>query len=266
MGMQSRACRPLRPSSTLKSTNGNGPKSEKCKGDNVDGCVVVTGAGRGIGRAICRKFGSTGANVVAASRSTGELGETRTEVEDLGGSCLIRPTDVSRPAEVEALVANAVKHFGYVDALVNCAGVAVSAPMGELSGDDFDRIWQVNMAAVYHACRAVWPGMRMRQSGAIINISSVAAEDPLPGLTVYGASKAWVNALTRALAREGRPLGIAAFAVGPGAVETTMLRDALPDFPKEQALDPMVIAELVYSLTLPSWKYASGQVFYAKKT
>jgi len=99
----------------------------------------------------------------------------------------------------------------------------------------------------------------------IVNISSAASVDPFPGLVAYGGTKAWVNIWSKGLADEGRPLGIRVFAVAPGAVETKMLREAFPDFPADQTLDPMDVADMVFQLSLPECRYASGQTIMVQK-
>jgi len=227
--------------------------------------VVVTGGGRGIGRSVCERFAASGAQVVAAARSPKELDETRAAIEGRQGRCHTRVTDVGSAEEIETLIEETQARFGRIDVLVNNAGVAPQAPIDELEEPLFDTIVLVNVRAVYRGCRAVWPVMRGQGGGVIVNISSVASVDPFPGFTAYGASKAWVNAWTRGLADEGRSVGIRVFAVAPGAVETRMLRDPFPSFPKEQALQPSDVADVVFVLAQPECRYATGQTVFVKK-
>ncbi len=227
--------------------------------------AVVIGGGRGIGRAVCARFAADGAQVVAASRSVDELEQTRAEIERGGGCCHVQPTDVTALGEIDTLIESTVERFGRVDILVNCAGVAPLARIEELHSPLFDKILAVNVSAVYYACRAAWTVMTRQRSGVIVNISSVASVDPFPGFAAYGASKAWVNAWTKALAEEGCGVGIRVFAVAPGAVETKMLRDAFPDFPSDQTLQPTDVAEIVHALCQPACRYATGQVVFARK-
>ncbi len=227
--------------------------------------VVVTGGGRGIGRAICQRFATDGAQVVAASRTPRELAETRDLIEAAGGRCHIQLTDVCQPDDINVLVEGPAGRLGRIDVLVNCAGTAPLSEIEELDPSLFEAVVAVNVTAVYLGCRAVWPVMRKQGGGVIINISSVAAVDPFPGFAAYGAAKAWVNAWTRGLADEGRPVGIRLFAVAPGAVETRMLRDALPSFPADQALQPADVADVVYALAQPECRYATGQTIFVNK-
>ena len=136
--------------------------------------VVVTGGGRGIGRAVCERFAADGAQVVAASRTHGELEQTRQRIESAGGSCQIMPTDVCSAGEVEALIDDVNRRFGRIDVLVNCAGAAPIAKIEALDPKLFDALMAVCVGAVYRGCRAVWPIMRRQGGGVIINFSSVA--------------------------------------------------------------------------------------------
>ena len=99
----------------------------------------------------------------------------------------------------------------------------------------------------------------------IISTSSCASVDPFPGFAAYGASKSWVNAWTKALAEEGRLIGIRVFAVAPGAVETRMLRDAFPEFPSDQTLQPSDVADVVFTVADPTCRHATGQTIFVKK-
>jgi len=226
--------------------------------------VVITGGGRGIGRAVAVRFGAAGAHVVAASRTARELEETRRAVEEVGGRCHVETVDLCAPEEIDGLVENTVSRFGRIDVWVNNAGVAPLDKIEELDPSQFEAIYTVNIRAVYHACRAVWPIMR-KQGGVIVNTSSISAIDPFPGFAAYGASKAWVNAWTKALAEEGRPFDIRVNAVAPGAVETRMLRGAFPNFPKHETLDPSAIANVVFTLAQPDCRFITGQTIVVRK-
>ncbi len=227
--------------------------------------VVVTGGGRGIGRAIGRRFAAAGGQVVAAARSPHELEETRQLIESGGGRCHVEQTDVGALDEIDALIENTRQRFGRIDVLVNNAGVAPLSSIEDLDEPLFETILRVNVYAVYRGCHAVWPIMKQQGGGAIVNISSMASVDPFPGFAAYGAAKAWVSAWTRGLAEEGRPLGIRVYAVAPGAVETRMLRDPFPNFPKDQALQPSDVADVVFALAQPACRYVSGQTVFVKK-
>ena len=226
--------------------------------------VVVTGGGRGIGRSICRRFAAGGAQVIAASRSVNEINETKSLIENAGGRCHVAPTDLSKPLEIQALMDGVVDRYGCVDVLVNCAGVGLLRKIEELDPKSFEAILSVNVIAVYYTCRAVWPIMKAGNGGVIVNISSVASVDPFPGFAAYGASKAWVNTWTKALADEGKEVGIRVYAVAPGAVETQMLRSAFPDYPADETLPPERIAEIVCTMAQPDCEYGNGETVFVK--
>lgn len=227
--------------------------------------AVVTGGGRGIGRAIALRFAESGATVIAAARSPGELEETKRLAEARGGKCHVRVTDLAVADDIAGLVEDTVRAHGRLDVLVNNAGVAPQAGMEQMNAALFEMLYTVNIAAMFHACRAAWPVMKKQGGGVLVNLSSVASVDPFPGFAAYGASKAWVNAWTRGLAEEGRPWGIGVFAVAPGAVDTKMLRDLFPDWPKEQALSPEDVADVVFALARPECRYATGQTVFVRR-
>ncbi len=231
----------------------------------ADQVVVVTGAGRGIGRAVCLRFAADGAQIVAASRTSRELNDTRTLVEKAGGQCDTIPTDMCEADDIAALIETTVSRHQRIDVLVNCAGVAPLSDIEQLEPQLFGLIQTVNMEAIYHASRAVWPVMKAGSGGVIVNISSVASVDPFPGFTAYGASKAWVNAWTVGLADEGRDHGIRVISVAPGAVDTRLLRDVFPDFPHDQVLQPEEVADVVFAMTLPDCEIASGETIFVNK-
>ncbi|MCH7813778.1 MAG: SDR family oxidoreductase [Planctomycetes bacterium] len=230
-----------------------------------DRVVIVTGAGRGIGRAVCRRFAAAGARVVAAARSEDQLAETQDLIEAEGGQCSTMAVDVASSDRLRHLIETIDRRHGRIDVLVNNAGVIACGPVADLSAVEFENMLRVNVAAVFYASKFVWPVMKRQGGGTIVNVSSMAARDPFPTLGTYGACKRWVNGLTRGLADEGKEAGIRVFAVGPGAVWTDMLRDNFPDVPKDQALDPADVAETIFSLCQPAMAHASGQTFYIQK-
>lgn len=230
----------------------------------ADRVVIVTGGGRGIGRAVCVRFAGAGICVVPVARTSSELEETARQVRAAGGNCRPIDADVSKGGDMDGVVARIHdERLGRVEVLVNAAGVAPLAPMNRLDPAVFETILAVNVRGVYHACRAAW-GELCREGGVIVNVSSVAADDPFPGFSAYGASKAWVNAWSRSLAGEGRAAGVRVFSVAPGAVETKMLRDAFPNYPREQTLSPSDVAEVIFALASPACRYASGSVVHVR--
>lgn len=226
---------------------------------------MVTGGGSGIGRAIAVKFAQAGADLVVAGRNQAKLESVAEEVRALGASCEAHVADVSKASDAAEFIEKAVGTFGRLDVLVNNAGNAVLASVEEIDLQAFDAMLAVNASAPVYLSKAAFPVMKRSGGGTIINISSMAAIDPFPGLGAYGASKAFVNILTKALASEGKAHNIRAFAIGPGAVETEMLRESFPDFPKEQTLPTTAIADVTHLLTNPACQYSSGQTIYVSK-
>lgn len=221
--------------------------------------IIVTGAGRGIGRAIARRFGASRANVVAVARNEQELDETRRMVERAGSRCLAVRADVSRTDDVDRVMEEAVEAFARIDGLVNNAGVAALSPIDALEPEQFDALVAGNIRSVFLCCRAVWPSLRESGGGVIVNVSSLAADDPFPGFAAYGATKAFVNTFSRALHAEGAPVGIRVYCVAPGAVDTQMLRGPFPDYPAERTLEPEDVAALIESLFAPAARHIGGQ-------
>jgi len=193
-----------------------------------DKVAIVTGAGRGIGRAIALAFAKEGAEVVLASRTLSQIEETSEKVRALGGRAMAVRADVSKREDVENLVRSAIKEFGRVDILVNNAGV--QGPIGPLVTNDIDNWIQtvhINLIGTFLCCRAVLPGMMERRQGKIINLSGGGATSSRPRFTAYGSSKTAVVRLTEALAEEVKEFNIQVNAISPGAVNTKMLYEVL---------------------------------------
>ncbi len=225
---------------------------------------IVTGAGRGIGRAITLRLARQGANILMVARTQSDLAETARLATDHPCRCIVHEADVTQSGQVDALVAHCERAFGSIDVLVNNAGIAPLASIENTTDDMLATALAVNVSAVVYACRAAWTALS-RSQGTIINLSSMAATDPFPGFAVYGATKAWVNVFTQALAGEGKKVGIKVFAVGPGAVETELLRKNFPGFPAAQTLQPDDIAGAVEWLLDDRCRHMTGQTLYVKK-
>lgn len=226
--------------------------------------VLVTGAGRGIGRAIARRLAAAGANAACVSRNADQIQQTRDLVTQQGGRALAVVGDVSNEADVQRIVEATRATLGPIDVLINNAGFAYLSTLVELQPQAFEHLLSANVRSVYLCTRAAWPDL-VRQRGAVISISSMASFDPFPGLAAYGATKAFVNLYTQGLAVEGAPHGVRAYAVAPGAVETDMLRGAFPEYPVEQTLAPDDVAALVEALLSPACRHISGQTIPINK-
>ncbi len=184
--------------------------------------AIVTGAASGFGEGIARKFVAEGARVVVADRD----GEGADRVAaSLGANAAAVRADVTKAADVEAMVRTAIERFDGLDVLVNNAGMGhLPQPLESLAEADFDRILAVNVKAIYLAAKEVVPRFKAQKKGVILNIASTAGVSPRPNLTWYNASKGWVITATRSMAVELAPHGIRVNALNPVAGETPLLK------------------------------------------
>lgn len=237
-----------------------------------DGKVaVVTGGNAGIGRAAVLAFAAEGARVVLGARREAEGRAVVEEVQRQGGQALFVPTDVTRAADLERLVARAVEAYGRVDVLFNNAGTEVGmGPLVELTEAQWDTSLAVNLKSAWLATRAALPHL-VRSQGAVVNNASVMGLVSGPGLSVYTAAKAGVIGLTRALAVELGKTGVRVNAVAPGLVVTDMAQRV---FGAPEAIQAMVdathpvgrpgrpeeIAEAVLYLASDTARFTTGAV------
>ncbi len=192
--------------------------------------AIVTGAGRGIGRAVAQALAAEGAAVVLASRTRRELADVATALREAGGRALAIPADVASADSVDTLVEQTVAELGRIDLLVTAAGVASFGPLAGTKPRDWDAMLAVNLRGAMLCCRAVLPPMLRQHRGTIINIGSIAARRPIAGCAVYAATKAGLTAFSQVLAEEVRGEGIRVGVVVPGAVDTP-LWDTIPNGP-----------------------------------
>jgi len=215
-----------------------------------DHTVLVTGAGRGIGRSIGLRFAQEGARVALASRTEAELLETARQIEKEGGRSLAIPTDVRSRDAVATSVARAEKELGPIDILVNNAGVFLYRPFLELSPEEWDAVLATNLTGAANFCRAVLPGMVARRRGRIVNVSTVLGMRGDANLAAHSAAKFGLIGLTQSLAREFREHNIAVNAVCPGSVENKLdeMGAAERKEPLQEKLWPRDVAKTVLFL------------------
>lgn len=234
--------------------------------------ALVTGASRGIGRAIALALARSGARLVLASRKAENLAPVAEEIRALGGEVLALPAHTGRMAEVEALVAEAVRAFGRIDIAINNAATNPHfGPTLEADEGQWQKILDVNLVGYWRVAKAVAPVMRSQRRGKILNIASVAGLRPSPGMGLYGVSKAGVLMLTQLLALELAPDNIQVNAIAPGVVRTRfsqvlwetpeIARRILRATPQGRFGEPEEVAHLALFLVSPAADYITGAVF-----
>jgi 2-deoxy-D-gluconate 3-dehydrogenase len=192
--------------------------------------AVVTGASRGIGRAIALGYARAGADVAILARSAGDLEALAVEIRDLGQRSMVVPCDVLRPQEIVDAVATVIADFGKLDILVNNAGGPVfNAPFLDIRPEGFARVLELNLMSVVHFCQVVGRHMVDRRSGSIVNVDSIGATRPAPVTTPYCAAKAAVVNLSQALAQEWGPFCVRVNCLSPGLIRTKINRALVED-------------------------------------
>lgn len=225
--------------------------------------AIVTGGGRGIGRAIALAFAAEGGDVVVASRTLAEVKGVAKEIQSMGHRALAMTVDVSEKKEVEKMVNSAMQQFGKVDIMVNNA--AVQLPIGIVTENDPDQWLKtviINLGGTFLCSRAVLPIMMKRRQGKIINLSGGGATSPRPYFTAYGASKAAVVRFTETLAEEVKEFNIQVNAISPGVVNTKMLKEVLAAGEKAGA-EVDEVKQLLETGTTPPEEAAALAVFLA---
>ena len=214
--------------------------------------ALITGAGRGIGRAIAEAFAEEGATLVLSSRTVSELNETAEEVRARGAEADPVPTDLTDDAQIDALIAHVLERYGGVDILVNNAGVAIHHPIPEIPTEVWDLTMRVNMRAPFLLTRALWTPMVERGGGHIINVSSVSGKWAAASNATYAASKFGIIGFTESLSQAGRRVNILAHALCPGPVATVMRATNNPDEDPASILMPEdIAAAALYLVTQP---------------
>ena len=231
-----------------------------------DKVTIITGGGRGIGKAIAIAYAAEGARVVIAARSSEQLDEVATEITAQGGEVLAVPTDLRIREEVETLVQKTVAHFGRIDVLVNNAGINPRGLFLDSTDEEWEQGWQINVMGVVYCCRAVLPIMQQQGSGNIINVGSGMGQVGRSNLSVYCASKAALHGLTQSIAEEVWEDGIIANVLIPGPVKTELSKPAWEDSGTFRAQsDPwkepeQVVASALFLAAQPPASGMTGQI------
>ena len=234
--------------------------------------ALVTGASRGIGRAVALALGAAGAAVACCARSAEQVEATAAEVSGHGGRARGFRLDVTRRNEIDAVVADIGAALGPIDILVNNAGITLDKRSVEVTDEEWDDVLATNLTSTFVLARAVAPGMMEQRRGKIINIGSMYGKIGVPRYAAYCASKAAVEALTRSLAVEWARHGIQVNCLAPGYVNTDIPREAMADeklrtlflsrVPARRIGEPEEVATLAVYLASAASDFMTGQTVY----
>jgi len=225
-----------------------------------DRVAIITGGGRGIGRATALTFAKEGAHIAVVSRTESEIESVAREIRDLGVRSIAIKADVSDEDQTEAMVQKVMDEFGRIDILVNSAGFARHARINEIDTDVWDLTMGVNMRGVMLCTRSVFRVMIKQQSGYIINISSGAGKHGSVRYGTYSASKFGVIGFTQSLAAEGRQCGVKASVICPGPVATRMRASNHPGEDPSKIMQSQDIADVALFLVKQPKRVYIGEV------
>ena len=210
--------------------------------------VLVTGAGRGIGRAVALAFAREGAKLALDGRTKKNLTDVARELKDLDAPAAVLPGDVSDEGVVSRVVAAAEQQLGPIDVLVNNAGVYVAAPVERMDTLVFDRLLAVNLRGPFLMSRAVLPGMKSRRRGHVVNVASTAGRRGFAGGGAYCASKFGLVGLSEAMMYEVRTSDVRVSVVYPSTVATDLVRKSGMTFDEKKAIQPEDVAAGIVAL------------------
>lgn len=249
----------------------------------LDPVCLVTGGSSGIGQAIALKFASHGYRIAICGRRQSPLESTADQIRQVwktslktvedhpDETCIAEVVDLGDTTQTTKFADSVFQQFGRVDVLVNNAAAATLAPFETITAEEFEQTLNINVRSVFYLTQKIWnrwKEVRNPQSAShlspvksIINVSSLAAVDPFPNFSIYGASKAWLDLMTHALAVEGESHGIRICSIRPGAVETPLLRGLFPEYPVDQCASPEDVAQLAWNCVAQPQSYPSGRAF-----
>ena len=226
----------------------------------TDRIALITGAGRGIGRAMALRLAQAGARTVLASRTEHELQETAQVIREGGGEALVVPTDVQYAEQLAALVRSTLAHYDHIDILVNNAGGGPPrTPIVKSRLSDWEQVLQVNLLAAMSLTQRILPSMIKRQQGTIIMVGSTASFTGRAGEAAYAASKFGLRGFTQSLFEEVRRYGIKVSFLCPGYVDTTLIPQN-KRIDRGRLLSPDDVAEAAYNIVTSSPRACPAEV------
>jgi NAD(P)-dependent dehydrogenase (short-subunit alcohol dehydrogenase family) len=224
--------------------------------------AIITGAGRGIGRSTALELSARGFDCVLVARSRDQL---ESVARELATRSAVVVGDVALPVLARRIVDEALKAFGRIDAVVNNAGLAPLASIDATTDTMWRDVFAVNVDAAFRLTRESWPHLKASR-GCVVNITSESARDPFDLFTAYAPAKAALNSLTQIIHRQGKPLGVRAYAVAPSMTDTQMLRGVLGRAPTpEESLQPDDIARVIAECIDGRMRYSSGETVWVHR-
>lgn len=207
--------------------------------------ALVTGASRGIGKAIAMELAALGYDLALVARTESALAEVISSLPESCGKALAIPADLSQEESYSSVIAEAVSELGGLDVLVNCAGISQAGSFTEVTPQEWDRIFAVNAKAPFFLCKEALPYLKESDKATVINISSVVGFKGYINQSAYSSSKHALAGFTKVFAKEVQPFGIRVHLISPGGVATEMVTKMRPDINADELIQPSEIAELV---------------------
>jgi short-subunit dehydrogenase len=220
------------------------------KGKNV----LVIGASSGLGRAIALRLAQQEANVIVSSRSVEALENLKQDIENAGGSCHVHPCNINVEHEVQALIADTIKHFAAIDVAYLCSGVQYIDPVEQLVTSEVETMFQTNVIGIIRCARYLLPHMIQQKNGQMVFISSIMAQAAFPQMVSYGATKAAISCFARGLQREVSTKGVYVTLASPGHMSTKLsahLQERIPHwYGKSGSLDIDTVAKKIITAVI----------------
>lgn len=227
--------------------------------------ALVTGASRGIGKAIAMELASLGFSVALVGRKKDTLDEVASEAMAAGSPKAVSvEADLADVSSCPRLVADAVSALGGIDVLVNCAGLSLAGSFTEATPEQWDKVFAVNARAPFFICQAALPELRKSEKPIVINIASVVGFKGYANQSVYASSKHALTGFTKVFAKEVQPYGIRVHLISPGGVATEMVKEMRPDINADELIQPEEIAEIVRFIVTRKGKGTIDQ-FYIRR-